>query len=377
VKIDHAKADSAVLFTTDVFPKAVQEAKKYLGSKTGPMVLSLVAGKKRTFIRIEQESTGAASEIEVASDNFTVERGRKFSICVPEDWLLSFLRASGKNKIRLLVLGGEASMESGAKSSTTRLLDHPASMLDRENEDGEKQIIRVGRFGKYASLIAGLKPHFTNKPVAATYGVVEGSAFFMANDQYHGSIIYKPGAEEENIVLTTNAEAFRPMLDSDEEFICVLDQGRLQMRSKTKPLRKFWMPVFDPSASPSPEEIKNLMGTTGDKRILFDADEMREALAIMTRGGEDDSAQFSMKLAGDVINLSFASATSSADASIKCEVKKPDKTWNSELTVDPKLLYDCMTRHSGKIRMWIAENVLFMQQKQEDYLHRSFTILMD
>lgn len=376
MKIAFDKADVSLLFTTDVFPKAVQEAKKYLGSKTGPMVLSLIAGKKRTFLRIEQESSGAASEIEVSSDNFTIEKGKKFSICVPEDWLMSFLRVSGKNKIRLLVLGGETSLESGMKSTTTRLLDHPPSMLDKDSEDGSEQVIRVGRFGKYASLILGLKPHFTTKPVAATYGVADGHTFFMANDQYHGTLIFKQGIEEENIVLTTNAEAFRPMLDSDEEFVCVLEQGRLQMRSKTKPVRKFWMPVFDPSASPSAEEIKGLMETTADKRVIVDADEMREALALMTRGGEDDSAQFSMKLKGDVLNLSFASSTSSADATIACEAKKIGKEWAKEITLDPKLLHDCMTRHSGKIRMWLSDNVLFMQQKQDDYLHRSFTIMM-
>jgi len=365
-------ADYTISFGPKVFSDVVSKTRRFIGSKPGPVTIEVRKRKGNKYLRFKQSSPMATAVIDLM-DGFVLKtkESEPFFACVSDEWLSSFAGRSTEEVI-LLKSGTDITLRTGKRHASTKEAEAPGDLNEGEGS-GSSQAVMMAPFVKPGKKILGMKSFFTDRPCAATYGEYEGSVFFMVNDQYHGIILKVENKSiRSNMMLTTNASAFKPILESDaEEHVCTVEDGRLVIVS---PSARYWMPVFDPAAAPSLEEASFVMSVKPKNYIIIDTKEAQD-ISRMVSKGSDGTQVFTLEYNGETLNVEYNSSSSSAGAEISVSKSKSGK-WKS-VSIDPNLFADIVTKmESEKIRLWKADNMFFISEVGSDIPKTGFAIIM-
>lgn len=351
--------------------QSLVKVKKYIGNKTENLSIRL----HNNSLVFTQYSETSAAEVVLLSG---FQHKGKFSCVVPYEWIASFTATMKTNDHFITISANESEVTLKGDNKWTKTAI-PDEHIDRFPEFSvtTKREVNFNIFGKTSKQLLTLKSLFTDRPCAATIGHNKKYSSFIVNDQYHMVLCAVESNNKNSDILTTSAEAFKPMLETEDDIQCFMDSGRIMIETERE---RFMLPIFDPAAAPRIEDFNILLKKITRDYVKVDAGELKNALDILNYK-EDPSQVFTLEVnpkgfAG--IRMQYSSSTVAADATVASSKVRPG-AFSKPISVDPRLFSDTLSKFSGTVKLFVNYdiNVLAIQQIENRILRRGFVVLSE
>lgn len=327
-------------FKAELLKHSITDLAKFLGGSAGSINLHI--DEKR--VELTQASQVSSAKIVLKKSVFDEYHGidGTFVTSIDPVWIKAALSKASKNQVVSMKLSDtQCQIEWGRYKTTSATL--PFDETAAPVESGEQMSVPydIIQFVRRFSTVLRMKPYFSTRPLAATIGTIKKRPFLLVNDQYHGMIIVGADRVKRDIekfsmdAAAVSAMAFDPKSNESDQarLKLTITEGRVILNF---PNISYEIPAFEPSAVPSIEEIRQIIGMSrkGERShdAMMNSLSMAEA-ASFSRRGEDSSQSFFLKYSDESVKCVYSSATVDS----RCDVPAQKKKWSGDITIDPNM----------------------------------------